>query len=251
MGEALGDFRREDVVVSTKLFWGGGGPNDTGLSRKHLMEGLSASLKRLKLEYVDLLFCHRPDPSTPIEETVRSMDMIVRSGRAFYWGTSEWSAEQLEEAYRVAREFGCLPPTMEQPQYSMLSRERVEVEYRDLFGKYGLGATIWSPLASGILTGKYNNGIPKGSRLDREKWLRERLTQERIAKVKKLEPIAKDLGCSLAQLAIAWCLKNPDVSTVIVGASNQEQLKENLAALPVAEKLDGAVMKRIEGVIGR
>lgn len=249
MGEALKDYRREDLVVSTKLFWGGKGPNDEGLCWKHLMEGTKNSLKRLKLDYVDLLFCHRPDPNTPIEETVRAMDCIVRQGLAFYWGTSEWSAAEITEAHLIARELHCIPPAMEQPQYNMFSRERVEKEYRPLYERFGMGTTIWSPLCYGILTGKYNQGIPKGSRLDSVAWLRDRLDDRKVAQVKALAPVAKDLGCTLGQLAIAWCLKNPNVSTVILGATTTEQLTENLGAAAVRDRLDAEVMSRIEGIL--
>lgn len=247
MGVALEEYRREDLVVSTKIFWGGDGPNDEGLSWKHLMEGTNAALKRLRLDYVDLIFCHRPDPDTPIEETVRCMDLIVRQGKAFYWGTSEWAADQIEEAHRLARELHCIPPVMEQPQYNMFERHRFEVEYAPLYEKYGMGTTIWSPLASGILTGKYNDGIPEGTRLARVDWLASRLTPERIAQVKQLETIAADVGCTVGQLAIAWCLANEHVSTVILGASSAEQLAENLASREVA--MTDEVMSRIAAVL--
>ena len=249
MGEALKDFRREDLVISTKIFWGGDGPNDNGLSRKHLLEGTEASLQRLQLDYVDLLFCHRPDPDTPIEETVLAMDYIIRNGFALYWGTSEWSAEQIEEAYVTARELGCSPPSMEQPEYNMFHRERVEKEYAPLYAKYGLGTTIWSPLAFGLLTGKYNNGIPAESRLAHEEWLIPKDFEQRIEKVKELGKIAQQLECSMSQLALAWCLKNPQVSTVITGASKVNQLLENLEAIEVKEKLKAEVMTEIEAII--
>ena len=254
MGKVLkrAGWRRESLVISTKLFWGGDGPNDTGLSHKHLMEGINQSLRRLQLEYVDLLFCHRPDSNTPIEETVRAMDLIIRQGKAFYWGTSEWSAAEVMRAHGVAREYGLIPPAMEQPQYHMFARERVEKEYAPLFRDLGYGSTIWSPLASGLLTGKYNNGIPADSRANLKgyEWLkRDVITPERIAKVKLLEPIAKELGCSLAQLALAWCLKNPNVSTVITGASRAEQVRDNMQALDVAPKLTPEVMQQIETVL--
>jgi len=251
MGEALKDFRRSDLVISTKIYFGSGrrGPNDTGLSWKHLVEGTSQSLKRLQLDYVDLLFCHRPDEETPIAETVRAMDHLVRSGRAFYWGTSEWSAEQITEAYEIAEELCCIPPSMEQPQYNLLARERVEVEYQSLYVTYGMGTTIWSPLASGLLTGKYNDGIPSGTRLSQQEWLRERVRPEAIAAVRELGGIAKGLGCTMAQLAVAWCLCFPHVSTVILGATNEKQLRENLAAAAVREKLTEEVLRQIRGVL--
>ena len=248
MGKALTDFRREDLVISTKIFWGGEGPNDTGCSWKHLVEGTKNSLKRLNLEYVDLLFCHRPDPTTPIEETVRAMDHLIKRGWAFYWGTSEWSAEEIESAFRVAERFNCIPPTMEQPQYSLLARRRVENEYRPLYERYGLGTTTWSPLASGILTGKYNEGIPAKSRLAEQGWLRERLNAEKIEVARGVGAIARELGCSTAELAIAWCLKNPNVSTVILGATSIAQLEENLGALRVKELITPEVKSRLDGL---
>ena len=250
MGQALKEYRRESLVVSTKIFWGGDGPNDTGLSWKHLVEGTKNSLKRLDLEYVDLLFCHRPDPNTPIEETVRAMDHLIKQGYAFYWGTSEWAVEQLEEAFDIAETYDCMRPTMEQPQYNMLVRERVELEYQPLFERYGLGTTIWSPLASGILSGKYNDGVPDGSRLAKQEWLREKLQPATIDRVKKLAPIAKELECSLSQLAIAWCLCNPQVSSVILGASTLEQLDENLLAADVRDRMTGELLQKIDSVLG-
>lgn len=246
-------WRREDLVISTKIFFGGDGPNNRGLSHKHIIEGVNNALKRLQTDYVDLVFCHRPDPETPIEETVRAMDIVIKQGKAFYWGTSEWSAEQIFEADRIARENYLTPPTMEQPQYNMFFRERFEAEYAPLYEKLGYGTTIWSPLASGLLTGKYNNGIPADSRaaLQGYEWLKDSvITPERVAKVQQLAPIADELGCSLAQLALAWCLKNPHVSTVITGASRAEQVHQNMAALDVVGKLTDDVMTQIEQVLG-
>ena len=246
-------WRRESIVVSSKVFWGGDGPNDKGLSRKRVYEACRNSLRRLQLNYLDLFFCHRPDPNTPIEETVRAMDDLIHQGLILYWGTSEWSAADIMRAYGIARELGLTPPTMEQPQYNMLHRERVEVEYLPLFREIGLGTTIWSPLASGLLTGKYKNGVPPGSRatLEGYGWLRENLiTAENIAKVSQLEPIAKDLGCSMAQLGLAWCLKNPHVSTVMTGASRPAQVVENMKAIDVVDKLDSGIMERIDDVLG-
>ncbi len=248
-------WKRSGLIVSTKIFWGGNGPNDRGLSRKHIIEGTNASLKRLQMDYVDLIFCHRPDKDTPIEETVWAMNHIINQGKAFYWGTSEWSAQQIMEAYSVARRENLIPPTMEQPQYNMFHRERVENEYLRLYREIGLGTTIWSPLASGLLTGKYNEGIPEDSRLNLEgyEWLREIYDSEEgrrnIAKVRQLTKIANDVGCSMAQLALAWCLKNPHVSTVITGASKPEQVKQNMAAMDVVEKLDESVMEKIEEIL--
>jgi voltage-dependent potassium channel beta subunit len=246
-------WKRENIVVSSKVFWGGDGPNDKGLSKKHVYEACRNSLKRLQLSYLDLFFCHRPDPNTPIEETVRAMDELIHQGLILYWGTSEWSAADIMRAYGIARENGLTPPTMEQPQYNMLHRERVEDEYAPLYQEIGLGTTIWSPLASGLLTGKYSKGIPSGSRatLEGYQWLRENLiTPENIQKVNKLEPITKDLGCTLAQLGLAWCLKNPNVSTVMTGASRPEQVVENMKAIDVVEKLDSSIMNRIDEIIG-
>ena len=248
-------WKRSDLIISTKIFWGGSGPNDRGLSRKHIIEGTEASLARLQLDYVDLIFCHRADLHTPVEETVRAMNYLIDQGKTFYWGTSEWSATQIMEAYAVARREHLIPPLMEQPQYHMFHRERVEVEYHRLYKEIGLGTTIWSPLASGMLTGKYNDGIPDGTRitLDGYEWLRERFesdeAQQDIKKVKQMTPIADELGCTMAQLALAWCLKNPHVSSVITGASKPEQVTENMKALDVATKLDDDVMARIEEIL--
>lgn len=249
MGTVLKEFRREDLVISTKIFWGGNGPNDTGLSRKHLLEGTKNSLKRLQLDYIDLLFCHRPDLDTPIEETVQAMDYLVRNGYALYWGTSEWSASQIESAYEVAEQLNCMKPSMEQPKYNMFYRDHLEKDYSHLFKKYGMGTTIWSPLASGILSGKYNHGIPQESRLAKEAWLIPNNFQELVEKVKKLTKIAEDLQCNTSQLAIAWCLKNPHVSSVITGATKVDQLLENLGAIEVKSKLTNEVMAAIDKVI--
>lgn len=246
-------WRRESIVVSTKIFWGGDGPNDRGLSHKHIIEGMNAALRRLQMEYVDLVFCHRPDPETPIEETVRAMDILIKQGKAFYWGTSEWSAAEIMAADGIARRYGLTPPNMEQPQYNMFVRERFEKEYAPLYKELGYGTTIWSPLASGLLSGKYNNGIPADSRaaLPGYEWLKDHVIKpERIEKVKQLAPIAADLGCTLAQMALAWCLTNPNVSTVITGASRPEQVHENMVALDVLPKLTDDVLARIEDVLG-
>jgi voltage-dependent potassium channel beta subunit len=245
-------WRRESLVVSTKIFWGGDGPNDKGLSHKHVIEGVHAALRRLKLDYVDLAFCHRPDPETPIEETVRAWDILVRQGKVFYWGTSEWSATDVLRAHAFATENGLTPPTMEQPQYNLFHRERVEKEYAPLYAKLGYGTTVWSPLASGLLSGKYDEGIPKGSRLDLPSlaWLKETiLLPGRVEKVRALGKLAGELGCTTAQLALAWCLKNPHVSTVITGASRKEQVLENMKAIDVVSGLTDEVMKRIEEIV--
>jgi voltage-dependent potassium channel beta subunit len=248
-------WKRSDLVLSTKIFWGGSGPNDKGLSRKHIIEGVDAALGRLKTDYVDLVFAHRPDIHTPIEETVRAFNHVIDQGKAFYWGTSEWSSEQIMEAYGVARREHLIPPQMEQPQYHMFHRERVESEYAHLYEEIGLGTTIWSPLASGLLTGKYNPGMPGGTRASLEgyEWLRKRFTNEvamqRIAKVGELMEIADDLGASMAQLALAWTLKNPHVSTTITGASRPEQIVENMKALEVLPQLTADVMEKIETIL--
>lgn len=257
MGRVLAKagWKRSEYVVSTKIFWGGQKPNQSGLSRKHIMEGTDAALERLGLDHVDLLFCHRPDMTTPVEETVRAMTDVVRMGKALYWGTSEWTAARIMEAYAVARREHLIPPTMEQPQYHMFHRERVEKELLPLYTRIGLGTTTWSPLAGGLLTGKYNEGVPKGTRvtLPGYEWLRSHVegpeAKAQIEKVKKLEPIARELGCTMAQLAIAWCLRVPYVSTVITGASRVEQVKENLKAIDVVKMLTDDVLARIEKVL--
>jgi voltage-dependent potassium channel beta subunit len=257
IGEVIkkASWKRSDLVVSTKIFWGGDGPNDRGLSRKHILEGIDASLMRLQLAYVDLIFCHRPDIHTPIEETVRAMTQVIEQGKAFYWGTSEWSGEQIKDAVYTSRREHLIPPQMEQPEYNMFSRERVEKEYARLYRDFGLGTTIYSLLASGLLTGKYNEGIPQGTRasLPDYQWLREDFEREEarrnIEKVKRLQPIAEELGCTVAQLALAWCLKNPHVSTVITGASRPEQVHENMKALEIVARLTDSVMERIETIL--
>ncbi|HEX9745806.1 MAG TPA: aldo/keto reductase [bacterium] len=248
-------WKRSDIIVSTKIFWGGRGPNDRGLSYKHIVEGTIAGLERLQLDYVDLLFCHRPDPNTPIEETVRAMNYCINSGRAFYWGTSEWSKEEILDAHKVARREHLIPPVMEQPQYNMFEREKVENEFAELYEDPGLGTTIWSPLNSGILTGKYVDGIPEGSRMSLEvyDWLRSMVEsaegKAKIEKVQKLMPIAEKIGCSMSQLAIAWCLKNKNVSTVITGASKVEQVDENMQAINYAGKITPAIMDEIDSIL--
>ena len=254
MGEIIkkAGWKRSDLVLSTKIFWGGDGVNDRGLSRKHIIEGTHAALKRLQTEYVDLIFCHRPDPYTPIEETVRAMNYVINSGMAFYWGTSEWSAEQIRQAYEIARREHLIPPVMEQLQYNMLHREKMEKEFSPLFRDFKLGTTVWSPLASGILSGKYNEGIPQGSRLSLKEyqWLLERYQAMKWKeRSKKLSDLAKNLGITQAQLAIAWILKNPDVSTVITGASKKEQVEQNMKALDAVQLLNEEVMQNIEEIL--
>jgi voltage-dependent potassium channel beta subunit len=248
-------WKRSDLVLSTKIFWGGSGPNDKGLSRKHILEGTDASLRRLQTDYVDLIFCHRADRDTPVEETVRAMNHLIDHGKALYWGTSEWSAEQISAAFHIARKEHLIPPTMEQPEYNMFRRERVEKEYLALYKEMGLGTTIWSPLASGLLTGKYDKGIPKDTRLSLAgyKWLRQRFEGEegrdKIEKVRQLSLLAEELGTTMPKFAIAWCLKNPHVSTVITGASKPEQVSENMTALEAVPKLTEEVLDRIEQIL--
>jgi len=247
-------WRRSSYIVSTKFYWGlADGPNEKNtLNRKYLMQAIDGSLARLGLDYVDLVFCHRSDPDTPIEETVRAMHDIITSGKALYWGTSEWSAADIMAAWQIAERHHLHRPTMEQPQYNLLHRDRVEKEYARLYNDIGLGTTIWSPLASGLLTGKYNDGIPQGSRgtIKGYEWLAERLSDAaRIAGVKRLAPIAADLGCTLAQMSLAWCVANPNVSTVITGASRPSQVVENMKALDVLPKLTPDVMGRIDSAL--
>jgi len=249
-------WKRSDLVISTKVFWGGKGPNKSGLSRKHISEAINASLQRLQLDYVDLFFCHRPDIHTPVEETVWAMNLVIQQGKALYWGTSEWSAERIMEAYGIARREHLIPPLMEQPEYNMFTRHRVEREYARLYREIGLGTTIWSPLASGLLTGKYNQGMPSGTRatLKGYEWLRESFesdeSQQNLKKVERLMPLSAGLGCTMAQLALAWCLKNPNVSTAITGASRAEQVHENMRALEIVPLLTPDVMEQIEGILG-
>ncbi|KAM7262600.1 hypothetical protein ACFE04_000283 [Oxalis oulophora] len=310
MGQAIRElgWKRSDIVVSTKIFWGGSGPNDKGLSRKHIIEGTKAALKRLDMDYVDLIYCHRclivsngdlfklirdsvvasgncgveslvtdiyviywlirdlvsgnsgvqsivcwPDTSTPIEETVRAMNYVIEKGWAFYWGTSEWSAQQITEAWGIAERLGLVGPIVEQPEYNLLSRHKVESEYLPLYSNYGIGLTTWSPLASGVLTGKYNKGsIPPDSRfaLENYKNLASRsLADDVLRKVNGLTPIADELGVTLAQLSLAWCAVNPNVSSVITGATKESQVAENMKAIEVIPKLTPAVLERIEAVV--
>ena len=261
MGDVLAElgFPRDSFCVSSKVYFGAvkdPKPTQRGLSRKHVFEACDQALKRLQVDYLDLYFCHRPDPDTPVAETVWAMDNLIRAGKALYWGTSEWPAERIVEAHQVAEKHNLIAPTMEQPQYNLLHRERVEKEYASLYDDYGMGTTIWSPLASGVLTGKYNDGVPQGSRLDQKgyEWLKDEAlgmdADRKLKQVAALAPIAQDLGCNQAQLAIAWCLKNPHVSTVMLGASRLEQLEENLAALDVYARLDEATVRHIQAAVG-
>ncbi|MGH1366726.1 MAG: potassium channel beta subunit family protein [Calditrichia bacterium] len=248
-------WKRSDLVVSTKIYWGGSGPNDLGLSRKHIIEGTDAALERLQLDYVDLIYCHRPDLHTPIEETVRAMNHVIAQGKAFYWGTSEWSAEQIREACHIAERLNLIRPQMEQPQYNMFHRERFEKEYADLYDDIGLGTTIWSPLASGLLTGKYNNGIPEDARANMKgyEWIKKRIEspegRANLAKVQNLAKVAEELNMSIAQLALAWCLTNPDVSTVITGASKVAQVEQNMQTIDMVDRLTPEVLGQIETIL--
>ena len=255
MGAALKQlgWRRSSYLVSTKFYWGiyDNVNEKNTLNRKRLIEGINGSLGRLQLDYVDIIYCHRPDKTTPIEETVWAMHNIIEWDKALYWGTSEWSAAEIVAAIEIAERHHLHKPITEQPVYNLFEQHRFAREYQRVYKEYGYGTTIWSPLASGLLTGKYSSGIPEGSRgrLKGYDWLHDHLTnQEKLAKVQALEPIAKELGCTLAQLALSWCLKNPYVSTVITGASRVEQVHENMKASEVAPKITPEIMERIEDI---
>ena len=257
MGRALKKLglERDTYCISSKVFWGGERPTQRGLSHKHIIDACHSALKRMQVDYLDLYFCHRPDSGTPIEETLRAMHTLVMQGKICYWGTSEWSANELKDAYELSDRLNLTPPTMEQPEYNLFHREKVENDYKDLFKNNGLGSTIWSPLSSGILTGKYKNGIPKRSRpnLVGYEWLKDRFGsneyQLRIEKAKMLEDVAKDAGMPLTNLALGWCLQNPNVSTVILGASNVGQLKENLKTMDYVASFSDDLMTRIESIV--
>ena len=247
---------RTSFTVSSKAFWGWRGknnkPNQTGCSRKHLLEACDEALQRLQVDYLDLYFCHRPDKQTPIEETVWAMNHLIQQGKIMYWGTSEWSGVEIMEAHRVAQHYRLIGPTMEQPQYNLFEREKVENEFLEIYKNVGLGTTIWSPLAAGLLSGKYNDGIPKGSRFALEgfDWLRDRwVMDDKIKKVKKLADLAAKIGVSTASLSIAWCIKNPHVSTAILGATKKAQLLDNLRALEVVSKLTPEIIEKIETIM--
>lgn len=252
------DWERSSYVVSSKVFFGWHGgednkPNQKGLSRKHIVEACDEALERLQVDYLDLFYCHRPDKNTPIEEVVWTMNHLIQRGKILYWGTSEWSAAEIMEAHMVARDLRLIGPAMEQPQYNLFERQKMEVDYYTIFKNIGMGTTIWSPLASGLLTGKYNDGIPEGSRLSLEgfEWLKDRtLREDRIESIKKLGNLAKDLDTSLATLSIAWCIRNEDVTSAILGATKEEQLKENLKAIDVLAKLTDEVMENIDEIMG-
>lgn len=258
MGEILKkkNWRRDSYIISSKAYFGLGGkdlkPTQKGLNRKHLVEACDQALQRLQLDYLDLYFCHRPDKATPIEETVWTMHNLIQQGKILYWGTSEWSAQEIMEAHMVAQRFNLIGPTMEQPQYNMLERKKVEGDYAQIYKTVGLGTTIWSPLASGILSGKYNDSFPAETRMGIEgmEWLKDQnMVEENLAKVRKLAVVAKELGITMPVLAIAWCLKNENVSTVILGASKASQLTENFKALEAKQKLVPEVMEKIEEIL--
>jgi len=259
MGEVLKKkgWSRDTYIVSSKAFFGLGGkdlaPTAKGLSRKHLVEACHQAMKRLQVDYLDLYFCHRPDKETPIEETVWTMHNLIQQGKILYWGTSEWSAQEIMEAHMVAKQYNLIGPTMEQPQYNMLHRDKVEVEFSQIYKTVGLGTTIWSPLASGILTGKYNDGFPKDTRLGIEglEWLKDAtLAEENLNKVRAMTAFAKELGISMPLLGLAWCLKNDNVSTMILGASKTSQLEENLKVFEARDQLTDEVMEKIEEILG-
>ena len=257
MGKAIKKlgWSRDTYIVSSKVFWGGEKPTQRGLSHKHIMDACHGALKRLQVDYLDLYFCHRPDPETPIEETVRAMHALVLQGKICYWGTSEWSAIQIGEAYRLSRELGLTPPSMEQPEYNMFARNKIEHEYIQLFEQEQLGTTIWSPLASGLLTGKYIDGAPDSTRtsLENYKFIKDQFESaefvERHEKVKVLNQLAEELGLPLVNLALCWCLKNKNVSTVILGASKVEQLKQNLQSPDQMHIVDDSVMDKIDSIL--
>jgi voltage-dependent potassium channel beta subunit len=247
---------RTSFLVSSKVYFGWRGkenkPNQTGLSRKHVIEACDEALKRLQVDYLDLYFCHRPDKNTPIEETVLAMNHLIQQGKIFYWGTSEWSGVEIMEAHRVAEKYRLIGPTMEQPQYNMLERNKLENEYLNIFKTVGMGTTIWSPMAAGLLSGKYNDGIPKNSRfaLQGFDWLKDRwMLEDNLKKVKKISELAGKLGVSTAALSIAWCIKNPNVSTAILGATKKQQLLENLKSLEIVPMLTLEVMEKIDVIL--
>lgn len=253
VGKAIQDLPREALVLSSKVFWPTmPGPNGRGLSRKHMSESLNASLKRMSLDYLDIYYCHRYDPDTPVEEVVYTMNTFIQQGKILYWGTSEWEAAQITLARGIARQFNLIPPVVEQPQYNMFHRKRVEEELAPVCREFGIGLTTWSPLYYGILSGKYNDGIPEGSRasLENMSWIRNRITEEKIEKVKSLTALANELEITTAQLAIAWLLRRKEVSAVITGATRLEQLDENLLAAEAQHKLTNEILERIEIIIG-
>jgi voltage-dependent potassium channel beta subunit len=251
MGKAIKDIPREALVISSKVFWPTmEGPTGKGLSRKHIMESCHASLKRLDLDYMDLYFCHRYDPETPVDEVVRAMDDLVHQGKVLYWGTSEWRAGQIANASGIANQWGLYPPVVEQPHYNMFVRRRVEAELVEAADDFGFGLVSWSPLRSGLLTGKYNKGIPSGTRLDHHEWLRGVMTEDNIHKVNELTKIAEEMGIGLPQLAIGWLLRIPQITSVITGATSIEHVEENIKSFEVVEMLTGEILERIEAILG-
>jgi voltage-dependent potassium channel beta subunit len=247
VGKVIKDLRRQDLVISSKVYWPmSDNINDRGLSRKHIMESIDGSLKRLGTDYLDIYFCHRYDPDTPMDEIVRAMDDLVHQGKILYWGTSVWTSAQIENAIGTAIKYNAYPPQVEQPRYNMLDRH-IELEIIQTCAKNGMGITVFSPLAQGILTGKYNNGIPKGSRAEWSDWLKNELTEENIKKVRILTDLAKDMGITMSQLALAWILRKPEITSAIVGATNPEQLRENLRAVDV--KLSSDILDEIENIL--
>jgi len=256
------NVKRSDVVITTKIFWGGAGPNDIGLSRKHIIEGTDAALKRLQLDYVDVIYAHRPDYQTPIEETVRAFNHVISQGKAFYWGTSEWTAQRIQEAQSVAERLGLIGPIVEQVQYNMFNRTRIEKEYVALYSTIGLGTTIWSPLAGGVLSGKYAssdpNKAPEGSRINTSGFMKALANQpfteygafpKLVEKAREIKPIADALGCSMAQLALAWCISNRNVSVVLTGSTRVDQVQDNLGALAIVPKLTDAIKQELDTIL--
>ena len=257
MGKGIKDlgWGRDTYIVSSKVFWGGQNPTQNGLSHKHIIDACHAALKRLKVDYLDLVFCHRPDPDTPIEETVRAMHTLILQGKICYWGTSEWSLNQISKAYKIAEKLNLTPPSMEQPEYNMFNRNKIENEFLPLFEKYNTGTTIWSPLCSGLLTGKYIDSSPKNTRtsLKNYKFIKDNFESEKFFErheiVKKLKDFSDEINIPLVNLALCWCLKNKNVSTVILGASKKGQLKQNIETLNYMDKVDSSVMGKIEKII--
>ena len=241
------NWSRDTYIISSKVFWGGEKPTQRGLCKKHIHDACNAALKRMKVNYLDLFYCHRPDPETPILETIYAMNDLIIQGKVMYWGTSEWSGKELEETFKLCKEYNLRYPTMEQPQYNILNRDRIEKEYKPLFKRYSLGTTIWSPLASGLLTGKYNDGIPSKSRFNVKgyEWLRDELENTNFKKIKEVGEIAQSLNIKQSQLSIIWCLNNKNVSSVILGASNIKQLKENIESINLIENIDPKILDGI------
>jgi voltage-dependent potassium channel beta subunit len=252
MSKAIKGIQRETLLISSKVFWPTmPGPNGRGLSRKHIMESIHATLKRMDLEYLDLYFCHRYDPDTPIEEVIRTMNILIQQGKILYWGTSEWEADQIAQAFWIARQDNLIPPTMEQPQYNLFHRKRLEEQVMPLVSELGIGLTTWSPLYQGLLSGKYNDKVPTGTRVSLKDytWVKDRITPERVGRVRQLTELAKELGCTTAQLSLAWILKRKEVSAVITGATRLEQLDENLGSAEVVDKLSNDILEKVDKIM--